>query len=204
MNKCSCTWQDLVKWVMPYVTSPKDEFNGAPEPMVEAYIRRVANDFAHKTGVLRQKYYADIDCGVYDYPIDFTRSTELVSVKKVTVNERELDKSEYFIEDDKLLLAWKPNCDIREGLCVEYSYAPCTEGSCEVPEGFCTRYREAIINGAISHLLDMPSMDWYAEGASNEYRMKYLDAVGDAKSDIRKRRGGNNKSIYNIRTRFIQ
>lgn len=204
MDKCTCTWKDLVKWIMPYVTSPNDEFNGAPEPMVEAFVRRTANDFAHKSGVLVEKHYADIDCGVIDYPIALSRSTELVSIKRVSVNEIPLDKSDYNVDDDMLFLNNVPACDIKEGLCVEYTYAPCTEGSCSVPEGFCTRYREAIIDGALHHLLSMPNMDWYSRGDAQMHQENYNIAVSSARTDIKKRKNNNKRSVYDIKTRFIQ
>lgn len=204
MASCPCEWKDFTKWILPYVSSPSDEFKRPPKGVIESFIRRTAHDFAVKTGVLRKKVYYDISCGVIDYPIISVEAEDILSYKEVAINGDSLDSSQYEIIDDVLFLEEIPSCDIVEGLCIEYSYAPCTDGICDVPEDFCTRYREAILSGTLMHLLSMPNMDWYSAGESQRYSSEYQNYISRAKRDIRKRKSSRRKNIYDIKTRFIQ
>ena len=199
---CSCTWKDLVKWVKPYLISPKDAYIEPPKGMIEAFVRRSAYDFAIRSGSLRKKAYYDINCGVVDYPIEVDETIN--DIIEVRVNGRKLERDEFYHEDEIIYLECKPTKDIEGGICIIYSYAPCTEENCDVPEDFCTHYREAIINGALSNLLAMPQMDWYSATESQRYSDMYEQSISRSKTSIRKRKGGRRGNICDIRTKFIQ
>ena len=199
---CECTWDSLVKWVMPFVMSADDEHTSPPTGLLKAFVRRVAYDFAVRSGSLRKTEYYDLNCGVKDYPIEIDET--LVNVWKVKINGEDVDKDMYYFQDDVLYLESNPKCDIEGGLAIEYSYAPCTEGTCDVPEELCTHYREAIINGALSHLLAMPHMDWYSATESKRYSDMYERSISRSKTSARKLKGGRRGNICDIRTKFIQ
>ena len=173
MPSCPCKWKDFVKWIKPFTTSASDVFKGAPDNVIESYVRRVAHDFAMDSGVLRKRAYFDLVCGVADYPIMSVENEDIISYKKVTVNGCELTKNQYRIIDEILYLERKPCDDIEEGICIEYSYAPCTDVSCEVPDDFCTRYRSTIIDGVLAEMLSMESMDWYSPAQADKRQDKY-------------------------------
>lgn len=203
-QSCPCTWEDFTKWIIPYVSSPKDEFKRPPSDMIQCYVRRVAYDFATKTGVLRRKVYADQACGVGDYPVPCLEQEDILSYKSVRVNGQLLYPEQYEIKEDVLYLINKPCDDLAGAICIEYSYAPCLDGSCEVPEDFCSRYREAIISGTLAHLLGMPNMDWFSAPSAEIHRGFYDSYISRGKVDIRKRKSSSRKSMYDIRTRFIR
>lgn len=201
---CPCSWQDFAKWIIPYVSSPKDEFKRPPTPMILSFVRRVAYDYARRTGVLRRTVCVDIDCGVCDYPVPCLDAGDILSYKVVRFNGVQLDTSSYEIRDDVLYLSQPPTADILDGLCIDYSYAPCIDGECEIPPEFCTRYRDAIIAGTLAHMLAMPNMDWFSSSMAELYRTQYEEFISSGKVDIRKRKSSRRKTIYDIQTRFIR
>jgi len=201
---CPCEWRDFVGWIIPFVSSPKDEFHKPPSAVIESFVRRVAHDFAVKSGALRKKVYVDLACGVCDYPIPCLEQEDIISYKEVRLNGEVLDGDFYDIQDDVLYLENKPVDDIIEGLCIEYSYAPCLHEVCVVPPELCTRYREAITYGVLMHLFSMPHMDWSSAESAKTYTSLYDSAISSAKVDIRKRKSSKRKTIYDIRTRYLQ
>lgn len=203
MATCPCEWKDFSKWVKPFVTSASDVFKGAPDNVIQAYVRRVAHDFALRTGVLRKSIYIDAACGVCDYPIPFIDAEDVVSIKSVALNGRELDKTEYSVVDEVLYINAVPSCDYPEGICIEYSYAPCTDTDCEVPPDFCTRYRTYIIDGVLADMLSMESMDWYSPAQATIRSDKFERSISRARTDARKRNTRVGRSMYDIKTRFM-
>ena len=203
MITCPCTWTDFIKWVIPYVASPKDEFKRAPDAMIEQFVRRVAYDFAFDAGVLRDEFCQDVQCGVVDYPIQHAVCHEVVSIKAVILDDIPLTKRDYYSENEIVYLNDAPIADLRNGLCIRYAFAPCMETECAVPDVFCGRYREAIIAGTIAKLLAMPSMDWYSATESERQKEKYDTLLSRARSNIRNR-SGRRKTIYDASTRFIR
>lgn len=204
MASCPCKWEDFSKWIISYVSSPSDEFKAPTDVYIKDHVKRTAYDFAFKTGALRKKAYYDIACGVVDYPIICVEKEDILSYKSVTLNGEKLSSDQYEVRDEVLYLTDCPSCDIVEGLCVEYSYAPCTDDLCDVPQELCSRYREAVIAGTLSTLLSMPNMDWYSVGEAERQSDKYEMYIANAKVDSRKRSSSRRKNIYDIKTRFIQ
>lgn len=201
---CPCIWEDFNKWIIPYVSSPKDEFKRPPSGMIQSYVRKTAYEYASKTGVLRKEVYSDAACGVCDYPVPCLDEEDVLSYKSVRINGVLLDSSQYELKDDVLYLVNKPCEDSAGGICIEYSYAPCLDCACEVPPEFCSRYREAIIAGTLANLLCMPSMDWFNAAAAKKYREEYESLLSSGKVDVRKRKSSRKRTIYDAPTRFIR
>lgn len=201
---CPCSWEDFTKWIIPYVSSAKDEFKRPPAGLIQAFVRRVAYDYARQTGVLRKEVYVDAVCGVCDYPVPCLSSEDVLSYKMVRYNGYTLGDSDYELRSDVLYLAQAPISDLFDGICIEYSYAPCLDGSCDIPPEFCSRYREPIIAGTLAHLLGMPNMDWFSATSSKMYADQYESFLAKGRVDIRKRRSSRRKTIYDATTRFIR
>ena len=201
MSKCGCSWKDLVKWIMPFMLSPKDEYNAPPEPMVEAYVRLAAYNFAFKSGSIREKVRMDLNKGVCDYFINTT--SDVLTIKKIEINGMELTTDEYEIDNQTIFLNQVPTCEVQDGLMIEYSMAPCTDGTCDVPEGMCTRYRQAIINGALGMLYSMSNMDWYNANEAQRYNDDFEDSITEARADSIRRTNSRRCNLLDSKKRYI-
>lgn len=161
------TWSDFIPDIIMNVSSPKpnSEFVRAPDSVIIHSLKRAAEDLLCESHLFRKTEPMYLQCGVDDYPI--MGCDEPAKVHKVWIKLDEC--SEYCELEDGW--SYQDNCvyiecnpiqegGVRDGIMVEYSYAPDLTG-CDVPEVLCDKkYRRALTDITLYYLHGMINQDW--------------------------------------------
>ena len=161
-------WSDFYSRVMPYVL-------GCPNPTVDAALIDAARDFCTKTKCWKQTEPASVSPGFSRGYFDLPAGSEIVQIKRVTVNGKDYDiKDASDVPDD-----WEANppddCTLYHDTQSEYLLFPAptsadaivftlilqpTYAGTGVDDETHALYAEAIAAGARAKLQRMPRQDW--------------------------------------------
>lgn len=180
-------WSSFLADIIPFVSSPKQDYRRAPDDVIIHYVKQAAQYFAQDSMLLRDTFCFDLECGVNTIPFLIPEDRELIHIHKLMVssvavsacgNVGCLEKAddcnscgsvdaEYsvigFTHDQKnneLKLPFTPVSSAANGFCATYSYTKRFD-HCSVPVEFQgQRWRRAIIAYALKLLYGMKDMDW--------------------------------------------
>ncbi len=202
-------WSSFLADIIPFVSSPKQDYRRAPDDVIIHYVKRAAQYFAQDSTLLRDTFCFDLECGVNTIPFLIPEDRELIHIHKLMVSSAAvsacgnvgcLEKAddcnscgsvdaEYsvigFTHDQKnneLKLPFTPVSSAANGFCATYSYTKRFD-NCSVPVEFQgQRWRRAIISYALKLLYGMKDMDWSDKAyfAKHEQESAHWAAKGRA------------------------
>lgn len=149
-------------------TAGTDESGSLPKEAALSFIRNAAIQFADKSGVLTQKIYVDLQCGLSEYPIETADCETIIGVKYAKYREHEASDCgcswswgsvSFTFHDDVLSIHPAPTNDAQGGLEVEVVLTPNRE-ACELDAQFFDKWHDAIVHGALSEIHSMPGQPW--------------------------------------------
>ena len=165
----SASCESLIPDVLPYVAGPEEEFKRPPEGLIIHTLRRSAEFFLRSTGLLRDTYCADVQCGVREVPFIIPPGRELLRVVSVKL-ARDLSPcvlcppdgtvTGTFDGHEMYTLDHEPLWDQQDGVCFEYTYT--TDLSvCAAPEWMAdARWRDTVVAITLMRMWEMVHMDW--------------------------------------------
>lgn len=181
---------------------------GCPDTLIENNIRSAAIEFCEKTGV----YQAELDpvttvANVYEYDLEPPSGTvvhkvmwvvhEGVDLEPISTNllEQRLPKwrsrdnagtPQYFVKNSQSLfwLVPVPQATSPSSTVLRVQLKP-THTSTACDDDVMTDYREAIINGALTRLLRMPSREWTDYNGASVFNSLFAQGIQDAERRAR-------------------
>jgi hypothetical protein len=194
-------YESLLPEVIPMVP-------GCPDTLIENNIRSAAIEFCEKTGV----YQAELDplttvANIYEYDLEPPSGTvvhkvmwvvhEGVDLEPISTNllEQRLPKwrnrdnagtPQYFVKNSQSLfwLVPVPQATSPSSTVLRVQLKP-THTSTACDDDVMTDYREAIINGALTRLLRMPSREWTDYNGASVFNSLFAQGVQDAERRAR-------------------
>lgn len=185
----------LVDALYPFVLP---EVIGCPEPLLAQQIMLTAHSFCTETGVWDEVQDPILtSAGIADYEIDAPASAEMLRVRSVWLDGRELSPkqmrtplvanfgtpSSYHaaLARGQITLDAKPQA--KQSLVVRAVYAPKLTGQA-LPDFLLLRYVLAIASGAKARLMLMPGQAWSNPALAQFHAAQYQGAVIDARIDM--------------------
>jgi len=168
---------------------------GVPEALALGYIRQACIDFATRSGILRRVALLDEQRYVRDYPLWPDAEEQIVRVNEVALNgiryrggrDRAGFRSPWFwrnagftIRDGVLLLAVVPQCDRPEAIDVRMCVAP-TQRACEVDALLLDDWQQAIEDGALARLYQLPGYSFSAPMLATARGRSFDEAIARAR-----------------------
>ena len=163
------SWESLIPDILPYVAGPDEGFKRPPDGLIIHTLRRSAEFFLRSSGLLRDTYCADVQCGVREVPFIVPEGRELLRIVSVKL-AREASPcvpcgvdnvvKGVFDGHEMYTLDHEPIWDQREGVCFEYTY---TEdlSVCATPEWMeDARWRDTVVAITLMRMWEMVHMDW--------------------------------------------
>lgn len=180
--------EDFLPHVLAFAVG--DEERGAlPENVALSFIRNSAFAFADKTGVIRDKVWLDLQCGLDTYPIDVPSCETIVGVRSAKLGEFHSEDCGKrwswgnvcfaFDDDESLTIHPPPNQDLQRGLELELILAP-AKGACEVDSRLYDKWHDAIIHGALAEIHMMPGRPWSSVSRADYRRRLFNEEVSRA------------------------
>lgn len=192
-------WSSFLADIIPFVSSPKQDYRRAPDDVIIHYVKRAAQYFAQDSTLLRDTFCFDLECGVNTIPFLIPEDRELIHIHKLTVvsgatgfcgNTACLEKTDdcqlcggsdavysvkgftHDAKNNELKLPFTPSGSVVNGFCAIYSYTQRFD-HCSVPVEFQgQRWRRAIIAYALKLLYGMKDMDWADKAYFGKYEQE--------------------------------
>jgi hypothetical protein len=171
---------------------------GAPDNMVEYYVRQAIIDMAYKTLNIQRDYYIDTQCNVCDYELPLEDGFYPHMIRSVELDGRELIGVQhppargemfhgnfYYEQPNRLLVGSVPSSDCDEGLLVRTVVVP-SQKTCSVDRWIYDRYLNDIVTGALSHLFLMAGASWYSTTNGGIYLRRWKGMLANMKTERHK------------------
>jgi hypothetical protein len=156
---------------------------GCPDTLIENNIRSAAIEFCEKTGV----YQAELDpvttvANIYEYDLEPPSGTVVHKVMWVD----NAGTPQYFVKNSQSLfwLVPVPQATSPSSTVLRVQLKP-THTSTACDDDVMTDYREAIINGALTRLLRMPSREWTDYNGASVFNSLFAQGIQDAERRAR-------------------
>lgn len=174
------------------------EVIGCPDPTLIQAIMLTAHSFCTETGVWDEVQDPVLtSAGIADYEIDAPANAEMLRVRSVWLDGRELEPNQMrtpvvpnfgtplsyhaALARGQITLDAKPQA--KQSLVVRAVYAPRLTGQ-TLPDFLMSRYALAIASGAKARLMLIPGQAWSNPTLSQFYAAQYQDAVINARIDM--------------------
>ena len=185
----------LVDAFYPFVLP---EVIGCPEPLLAQQIMLTAHSFCTETGVWDEVQDPVLtSTGIADYEIDAPANAEMLRVRSVWLDGRELSPrqmrtplvanfgtpSSYHAALARGLITLDAKPQSEQFLVVRAVYAPRLTGQ-TLPDLLLSRYAIAIASGAKSRLMLIPGQAWSNPVLAQFYAAQHQDAAINARIDM--------------------
>ncbi len=185
----------LVDAFYPFVLP---EVVGCPEPLLAQQIMLTAHSFCTETGVWDEVQAPVLtSSGIADYEIDAPADAEMLRVRSVWLDGRELSPkqmrtplvanfgapSSYHSALARGLITLDAKPQSEQSLVVRAVYAPRLTGQA-LPDFLLSRYAIAIAGGAKARLMLMPGQAWSNPALAQLHAEKHQAAVVDVRIDM--------------------
>jgi hypothetical protein len=202
-------WSSFLADIIPFVSSPNQDYRRAPDDVIIHYVKQAAQYFAQDSTLLRDKFCFDLECGVSEIPFIIPDDRELIHIHQLMISGEAASlcgnagclvkeagchgcgssDTQYsvigFRHDEgshELKLPFTPASSVQNGFCATYSYTQKFE-NCSVPEAFQgLKWRRAIIAYTLKLLYGMKDMNWGDKAYFGKYEQDsaYWAAKGRA------------------------
>jgi len=181
----NASWASFLPDIIPFVSSPKADYRRPPDGLIVHFARLAAQEFLQDSGLLRDSFCFDLQCGVDVLPLPLPDGRELLKVHRLSVSTEavslcgnsclEWDDGcggcempdtarvkgfDYDPTSNELHLPFKPAGDAVNGFCAQYSYT-LDLSRCAAPDILQgQQWRRAVRAYTLKHLYSMDDMDW--------------------------------------------
>lgn len=180
-------WTDLIQDILPHVP-------GCPEPLIEDTLRRVARIFCRDSHVWEEQL-PDIYPvnGVTRYQASAPDETEIVSLSQCQTKTTPISESNWPIINPFGLLTFDKSPNPAKGPLQIKAILKPTRDASGMPDRIGLHYSEALINGTIAKLQEMPKKDWTDLQLSIYHQDKFDNTVREAR--FRKANGNTDRDM---------
>lgn len=162
------------------------DFAAVPAALRLQTVKDVIRDICERTDIWQEELDAiDVTADTASYTLSVPYDAVIRSVVSVTLDDIELDASQYTISDLRTLVledSVTPTADSTGALVVVVALLP-TANSLDFPEWFIERYRDTIIAGVTTRLKGMANRPWSDPQGAYDALRRYNDGKALAVRD---------------------
>lgn len=168
-------WSDLFQDILPHVP-------GCPEPLIEDALKRVAIQFCRFTHIWEEQLEDIYPInGITRYSVNAPEGTEVISISYCATKTTPVPKSNWPQINPFGLLKFPEQPDPSKGPLEIRAILKPTRTATGMPDQIGLHYQEALINGALAKLQEMPRKDWTDLQLSAYHQTLFDESVREAR-----------------------